>query len=203
MSVPTAAKGGHNWTDEQTDTLWSYVEKFPLQLYHGKGSLTRLQIIAKITALLSTYTIVSCLNCHNATPSMHSWSLHFFADTHLDISVTKKQVDDKIYHIERRFKAREEARHSGAADQSVWPLEERVIPVCGERRSNWVWKWHNKKTQWDTNSALYHRGTPIHQTRHDLQFWTYQRGWQFSSSITRCRHSVKHQKVDIATESIW
>ena len=133
MSVCTAAKAGHNWTDEQTDTLWSYVEKFQLQLYHGKGSMTRPQIIAKITALLSKYAIVSCFmyDFHNATPSVHAWSLHFFADTHLDISVTKKQVDDKIYHIERRFKAREEARHSGAADQSVWPLEDRVIPVCG------------------------------------------------------------------------
>ena len=54
------------------------------------------------------------------------------ADTHLDINVQRKQVDDKIYHIERHFKARETARHSGAANQSIWSLEERVIPVCGE-----------------------------------------------------------------------
>ena len=43
------------WSDEETDTLWSYVEKFQLQLYHGKDNMTRPQVIGKITALLSEY----------------------------------------------------------------------------------------------------------------------------------------------------
>ncbi len=42
-------------------------------------------------------------------------------------------MDDKLYHIERRFKAREAARHSSAADQSEWPLEDRIIPILGKK----------------------------------------------------------------------
>ncbi len=53
------------------------------------------------------------------------------SDTHLDLNVQRKQVDDKVYHIERQFRSRETARYSGAADQSYWLLEERVIAVCG------------------------------------------------------------------------
>ncbi len=47
--------------------------------------------------------------------------------------MNKKQVDDKLYHIERCFKARESACHSGAADQSDWPLEERIAQILGTR----------------------------------------------------------------------
>ncbi len=43
----------HNWSEAETDTLWSYVEKFHEQLYHGKDNLTRPKVLAKITSLLS------------------------------------------------------------------------------------------------------------------------------------------------------
>ncbi len=33
-------KQPHIWTEEQTAMLWSYVEKFQLQLYHGKDNMT-------------------------------------------------------------------------------------------------------------------------------------------------------------------
>ena len=47
------SKPPHMWSEEETATLWSYVEKFQLQLYHGKDNMTRPQVIAKITALIS------------------------------------------------------------------------------------------------------------------------------------------------------
>ncbi len=56
-------------------------------------------------------------------------------DTHLDLDINHKQVDDKVYHIERHFKSREAARYSGAADQSYWGLEERVNAVCVKYKS--------------------------------------------------------------------
>ncbi len=61
-------------------------------------------------------------------------TVFFFVDTHLDLDINRKQVDDKVYHIERRFKSRESARYSGAADQSYWPLEDRVMAVCGAHK---------------------------------------------------------------------
>ena len=121
------------WSEEQTAMLWSYVEKFQLQLYHGKDNMTRPQIIAKITALLS-----ECLPCTCVQQEMSSISVCFsfctvlFADTHLDLDINRKQVDDKVYHMERRFKSRKAARYSGAADQSYWPMEDRVAAVCGK-----------------------------------------------------------------------
>ncbi len=127
----------HSWSEEENDTLWSYVEKFHLQLYHGKDNMTHPQVLTKITTLLSTCSIfvnapVLLLLLHYECLLL-SFSLGFIADTHLDLNLNRKQVDDKLYHIERRFKAREAARHSGAADQSEWLLEDRIIPILGKK----------------------------------------------------------------------
>ncbi len=64
--------------------------------------------------------------------------LDILADTHLDLDIQRKQVDDKVYHIERRFRSRESARYSGAADQSYWPLEDRVMAVCGKQNKKFL-----------------------------------------------------------------
>ena len=45
---------GHRWTEEQCTILWSYIEDFQEELYHGKDNLTRPQVVAKITTMLST-----------------------------------------------------------------------------------------------------------------------------------------------------
>ncbi len=45
----------HYWSEAENETLWSYVEKFHLQLYHGKDNMTRPQVLAKITTLLSMH----------------------------------------------------------------------------------------------------------------------------------------------------
>ncbi len=128
----------HSWSEKENDTLWSYVEKFHLQLYHGKDNMTRPQVLTKITTLLSRCSIV--MNSPVLVLLLHceclvlSFSLGFIVDTHLDLSLNRKQVDDKLYHIERRFRACEVARHSGAADQSEWPLEERIVPILGREQ---------------------------------------------------------------------
>lgn len=44
---------GHRWSEEECTVLWSYVEDFQDELYHGKDNLTRPQVVAKITAMLS------------------------------------------------------------------------------------------------------------------------------------------------------
>ncbi len=46
---------GHKWTDEECKQLWTYVEEFQDELYHGKDYLTHPQVVAKITTMLSTY----------------------------------------------------------------------------------------------------------------------------------------------------
>ncbi len=44
---------GHKWTDEECKQLWAYVEDFQDELYHGKDNMTKPQVVAKITTMLS------------------------------------------------------------------------------------------------------------------------------------------------------
>lgn len=156
----------HNWSEAETDTLWSYVEKFHEQLYHGKDNLTRPKVLAKITSLLSMSDFSVPCTAVVIWGNFHCDNIcHLFADTHLDLEVNKKQVDDKLYHIERCFRSHEAARHSGAADQSPWHLEDRVASVLGEQCMTFLCKPSVTFTLWqhwhcDRRSVIFSGAQP-------------------------------------------
>ncbi len=44
----------HKWSEEECKILWTYMEDWQDELYHGKGALTHPRVIARITSMLST-----------------------------------------------------------------------------------------------------------------------------------------------------
>ncbi len=54
-----------------------------------------------------------------------------FAGIRLNHEFDRKVVDSKIHQIERRFRTRENLRHSGATDLPFWPLEDQIALVLG------------------------------------------------------------------------
>ncbi len=54
-----------------------------------------------------------------------------FSDTKMSSALDRKQIDDKIQQIEKRFCGREVNRASGLADLHTWELEEWVAAVLG------------------------------------------------------------------------
>ncbi len=54
-----------------------------------------------------------------------------FSDTKMSSALDRKQIDDKIWQIEKHFRSRELNRASGSADLHTWELEERVAAVLG------------------------------------------------------------------------
>ncbi len=54
-----------------------------------------------------------------------------FSDTKMSSALDRKQINDKIRQIEKRFRGREVNRASRSADLHSWELEERVAAVLG------------------------------------------------------------------------
>ncbi len=130
------AEGGleplaHKWSEEECKILWTYVEDWQDELYHGKGSLTRPRVIARITSMLSMRHFCSPLVFPRYLLSMNM-TIWVFADTRLNLVLERKVVDNKIWQIEHRFQDRENAQHSGASDLYPWPLEDHVSAILGE-----------------------------------------------------------------------
>ncbi len=44
---------GHKWSEDECKLLWTYVEDLQAELFHGKDNLTRPQVVARITTMLS------------------------------------------------------------------------------------------------------------------------------------------------------
>lgn len=59
---------GHRWMEDECILLWSFIEDFQDELYHGKDSLTRPQVVGKITTMLSAY----CMSIINGPPFLQN-----------------------------------------------------------------------------------------------------------------------------------
>ncbi len=62
-----------------------------------------------------------------------SWQFFFLStDEWFGLNVAWKNVDNKLTHMEWRFKECELSCHSGASDLHHWPLEARISAVIGQ-----------------------------------------------------------------------
>ncbi len=209
----TGNKAPHNWTDEQTDTLWSYVEKFQLQLYHGKDNMTRPQIVAKITALLSMYAL-----------AMKSFETSCMFETEM-LTGYKFCRYPPWHRCEQETSGRQNLPY-WASVQGTWGGEiqwcSRPVVVASWRMSHSSVRWvayvcrlfnmlsclsPTNKTHTEIHKKLYlylsYRGTPINQAEDDFQFWPRKGTWFFPCTITGCGHPIECKETHIQNEPVW
>ncbi len=125
----------YKWDDSSEAALWSLVEKYRRELYDQKNGFTRNEYLDKISRELHMYVhFVSVCTCMCATSTIFTEADLYFSEPILGHLITRRQVDNKIRHIERRYKNRNDKQQkSGAGNLSPWGLEDRVAAVIGDR----------------------------------------------------------------------